>query len=143
MSKKTAILILVAVILAAISLFLWLDQMPVTKIQIASRNVHVGKTSVTVFMIDSQEPITRIKVTSVEEARTNDHPHALWELIPDNKPIKKSEFAYGENIPGMKPFIPGTKPEALEPDSKYFLVVNLGKTLRGECVFDAPGTAQH
>jgi hypothetical protein len=137
MSKKTAILIFVALVLGAVSLFLWLDSRPPSKIQIAYRIVPTGRTSSVVFYLDPAYPMTRIKVTSVAEAETNQHPHALWEIIPENKPVTKTEFIYGENIPGMKAFIPGTQPEPLDPDSKYFLLVSFAKNVRGECTFNS------
>jgi hypothetical protein len=135
MSKKTAILILVAVILAAASLFVWFDSMPPSKIQIAYRIIPVNGARTVVFYLDPAYPMTRIKVTSVTEAETNGHPHSVWELVPDGKPVTKTEFIYGENIAGMKPFFPGTKPEPLDPDSKYLLVVSFAKNVRGECTF--------
>jgi hypothetical protein len=141
MNKKTLVLVAVALLLGAISLFLWLDSRPETKIQIASRIVRAGAGTVVVFLLDSPYPMTRIKVTSVEEGKTNSHPHAVWDVVADPKPVKKTEFVYGENIAGMKPFLPGMTPEPLEPNAKYLLVVTLGKNLRGECVFDAPATA--
>jgi len=140
MSKKTAILILIAVILAAVSLFLWFDSMPPSKIQIAYRIIPTGGARTVVFYLDPAYPMTRIKVTSVEEAQTNTHPHALWEIVPENKPVTKTEFVYGENIPGMKAFFPGTTPEPLDPTSKYFLLVSFTKNVRGECTFETVPT---
>lgn len=137
MSKKTAILITVALILAAVSLFLWLDSMPPSKIQIASRIIPNGKSSAVVFLLDPTYPMTRIKVISLAEAETNDHPHAVWELVPTGKPIVRSEFTYGENISGMKPFIPDSPAEPLDPNTKYQLVVSFVKNVRGECVFSS------
>ena len=96
MSKKTAILITVALILGAISLFLWLDSIPPSKIQIAYRIVPSGKTSAIVFFLDPPYPMTRIKVISLDEAETNAHPRSIWELIPDTKPVTKAELIYGE-----------------------------------------------
>src|SRR5436309_2406070 len=127
MSKKTAILIVTALVLAAVSLFLYLDSLPPSKIQIAYRIFPAGKSSSVVFFIDPAYPMTRIKVTSVEEAESNPHPHSLWEVVPDKKPVTKTDFTYGENIPGMKPFIPGTTPEPLDPKGKYQLVVSFVK----------------
>jgi hypothetical protein len=135
MSKKTAILIVTALILAAISLFLYFDSLPPSKIQIAYRVLSHGHVSSVVFFIDPAYPITRIKVTSLDEAETNPHPHSLWEIVPDKKPVTKTEFTYGENIAGMKPFIPGTTPEPLDPKGKYQLVVSFLKEVRGECTF--------
>jgi hypothetical protein len=135
MSKKTAILIATALILAAISLFLYFDSLPPSKIQIAYRVLSNGRASSVVFFVDPAYPMTRIKVTSLDETESNPHPHSLWEIVPDKKPVTKTEFAYGENIAGMKPFIPGTTPEALDPKGKYQLLVNFVKDVRGECTF--------
>jgi len=135
MSKKTAILVSVALVLAAVSVFLYLDSRPPSKIQIAYRILSKGGASSVVFFVDPAYPITRIKVTSVEEAQSNPHPHSLWEIVPDQKPVTKTEFTYGENIAGMKPFIPGTTPEPLDAKSKYQLVVSFLKDVRGECTF--------
>lgn len=136
MSKKTAILIFIAVVLAAASLFLWLDSMPPSKIQIAYRIIPTGGTRAVVFYLDPAYPMTRIKVMTAADAQST-HPHALWELVPDNKPVTKTEFIYGENIPGMKPLITGSTAEKLEPNTKYFLLVNFAKNVRGECTFQS------
>jgi hypothetical protein len=130
-SKKTAILILVAVILGGISLFLYFDSLPPKKIQIAYRIVPAGKTSAVEFLLDPAYPMMRIKVTPANEPM-----HALWELTPVNKPVTKDAFVYGEEIPGMKPLIPGAKPEPLDPTSKYLMVVSFAKNVRGECTFE-------
>jgi hypothetical protein len=140
MSKKTAILITVALILGAVSLYLWLDSIPPSKIQIASRNIRVGGASTTVFLLDPAYPMTRVKVISVADAETNQHPHVLWELVPAGKPVTKDQFVYGESIAGMKPFIPDTKPEPLDPNTKYQLLVTFVKNVRGECVFNSKNT---
>jgi hypothetical protein len=142
MSKKTAILIFIALVLGAISLFLWLDSRPPSKIQIAYRIIPVGRTSSIVFYLDPAYPMTRIKVTSVAEAETNQYPHALWEIVSDGKPVTKAAFIYGENIPGMKAFVPGTQPEQLDPSSKYFLLVTFAKNVRGECTFASRPTGR-
>src|SRR5436190_3484892 len=102
MSKKTAILITVALVLGAVSLFLYFDSLPPSKIQIASRIIPAGPGHNTIiFLLDPACPMMRVKVISLAEAETNQHPHALWELIPTGKPVSKTEFLYGENIPGM------------------------------------------
>lgn len=137
MSKKTAILIFIALVLAAGSLYLWLDSMPPSKIQIAYRIIPAGGTRAVVFYLDPAYPMTRIKVMTAADAQTNAHPHALWELVPDNKPVTKTEFIYGEAIPGMKPLITGSKAESLDANTKYFLLVSFAKNVRGECTFES------
>jgi hypothetical protein len=137
MSKKTAILIFVALVLGAGSLFLYFDSLPPSKIQIPYRIIPAGGKNAVVFYIDPPYPMTRIKVTSVAEAQSNAHPHALWEIVPANKPVTKTTFVYGENIPGMKPFIPDTTPEPLDPHSKYLLVVDFVKNVHGQVTFDS------
>jgi hypothetical protein len=137
MSKKTAILTVIALVLAAASLFLYLDSRPPSKIQIAYRIIPAGKSTAVVFYLDPAYPMTRVKVTSVDDAQTNNHPHALWEIVPNGKPVTKAQFLYGENIAGMKPVIPGVAPEPLESASKYLLVVNFARDVRGECTFSA------
>ena len=92
MSKKTAILITVALVLGAVSLYLWLDSMPPSKIQIASRNIRVGGAQYNRLSFDPAYPMTRVKVISVAEAQTNEHPHVLWELVPADKPVMKDRI---------------------------------------------------
>jgi hypothetical protein len=142
MSKKTAILIFVAVVLAAVSCYLWFDSMPPSKIQIAYRIIPTGNTGTIVFYLDPAYPMTRIKVMTAADAQSNPHPHALWEIVPETKPVTKTQFVYGESIPGMKPFIPGSKAEALDPGTKYFLLVNFAKNVRGECTFEPRPTGR-
>ena len=47
-------------------------------------------------------------------------------------------FAYGQNIPGMNPAVPGTPPDPLEAHVIYRLLVRAGSA-KGQCDFQLGG----
>jgi hypothetical protein len=60
----------------------------------------------------------------------------LWHLVSDSNSIPIKTFSYGQNIRGMKPAVPGTHADPLEPNVLYHLILAAGKT-KGEHDFEA------
>jgi hypothetical protein len=88
-----------------------------------------------IFHFANPYPLTSIEVVAAEDARTNKHPHILWHLVAAGAPVPTISFGYGEAIPGMKPEISAAVPEELDADTKYFLLVEAGKKLKGQLNF--------
>lgn len=70
--------------------------------------------------------VTELKVLPVSDILTNKYPHPIWHLISDSNSVPTKSFAYGEKISGMRPTVAGVRPEPLEPDVDYRLIVDAG-----------------
>ncbi len=143
MNKKTALLIVV-VALAAVYHASFSDWHKARKIQIMLAvypgGILPGTSSATmVFALDKAYPLTSVKVVSVEEARTNKYPHALWHMVAAPNPANAvKSFRYGAAIPGMQPEVATALPEPLDADTTYSLEVEAGKNLKGDITFQPP-----
>ncbi len=146
MSKKITVLFLLTLIVGAI---FWLNYSPSDlfgskKIQIAYRIFSARAPgsaqppSIT-FYLDKPRPIISIAVFEESDAKKNKFPHALWHLVADSAVTNVTEFIYGDNVPGMKPEIPQSLPEALQPGGNYLLAVETGDKIKGEITFHPPG----
>ena len=136
MSKKTLILVAVALILGAVYIFKFTDWFLQKNIQINYRS----RNAQALFgFADGEYSLTSIKVVKAEDANTNKYPHAVWHLVATD--LKKGSdktgsFAYGETINGMKPAIPETFAEPLAKNTNYRIYVEAGK-VKGERDFKA------
>ena len=149
MTKKTLLLISVAVVLGAVYVinFTSLFQKPEIKIlpQIrpprAKAKAPAGDTPVfpVTFAFDKKYAFTEIRVVAEEDEKTNKYPHAVWHLISDSNSVPVKAVSYGASLVGMKPKIPKMRAEALEPEVPYVLYVEArnpgGKTAFGKTRF--------
>lgn len=143
MPKKNLLLVFVLVVLSAIYVYFFTDWFNKPQIAISPR-VRVspvkrgGPDELQVsFSFDTKCELTEVKVFSVAEMETNKYPHALWHLISDTNSAPLKGILYGQAIAGMKPKIPKMKPEPLQPQRKYRLLVQAGE-LRGQTDFEIP-----
>lgn len=133
MTKKTIVMIALAVILGAVYVinFTSLFHKPEIKIlpQIrpprAKARMPVGDTPVypVMFSFDKKYAFTEIRVVAEADEKTNKFPHALWHLISDSNSVPVKALSYGASPSGMKPKIPKARAEALEPEIPYILYV--------------------
>lgn len=86
------------------------------------------------FTFDGKYQLTELKVVNADEYKTNKYAHIMWHMISDRASVPTKGFLYGSKIQGMKPSIPRGKPDALQPDTNYLLLVTAGKQ-RGEVPF--------
>jgi hypothetical protein len=143
MNQRTVLLVGAALALAGAYLAFFIDWHKRPEIQIfceKSRQAIMGgsDTPGLVFHFTNAFPLTSIKVVAAEDARTNKYPHALWYVVAADAPVPTTSFSYGAAIPGMKPEISTATPEPLQADTKYSLVVQAGKNLKGEITFQPP-----
>jgi hypothetical protein len=143
MSKKNIFLVLLLVVLAAIYLRYFTDLFRTPTIRISarprierSRHGKSGSFSVS-FSFDQKHSITELKVVAVDDLKTNKYPHALWNVVAETNSVPMKGFAYGEYLKGMKSKVPKVRPEPLQPQTQYRLLVDAGGA-KGQVDFQIP-----
>jgi hypothetical protein len=136
MRKQTGFLIVAALVLAAAYAFFFTDWFGQKSIHILFRM----RGRQPIFGLEGREyRLTTVKVVRADDATTNKYPHALWHLVADEKGSEPvTDFVYGETLKGMKPKVPGTAPEAVQPNTNYRLILEAGK-IKGEREFQISG----
>jgi hypothetical protein len=151
MTKKTAFLIVAAVLLGALSLYLNRDRFATQPIQISDRSMvprgrmarryQDSAADPVVFLINRELRLSSLKVVLASDAATNKYPHALWELVSDSRSAPVHEFVYGANLRGMKPKVKGSLVEPLQPGTRYLLQLQAG-SFKAEHAFTPVARAQ-
>lgn len=136
MTKKTIVLIGVAVLLGAlyvINFTAWFRKpeiriLPQIRPPRARAKLPVGDTAVypVTFAFDKKYAFTEIRVVAEADEKTNKFPHAVWHLISDSNSLPVKALSYGAPLNGMKPKVPRARPDALEPEVPYILYVQAG-----------------
>ena len=139
MTKQSIVLITVAVLLAGVYVAFFTDWFAKPQIQIlpqirpplrGSRNV-VPQGDVAVypvtFAFDKKYQFTEIRVVAADDEKTNKYPHAVWHMISDSNSIPLKAIQYGAPLRGMKPKVPRSPPEPLQPEVEYRLHLTAGK----------------
>jgi len=130
-------LIGLAIVLGAVSLYLNKDFFAKDDIQISHRSRPVpaagrkrptrsfGQADIEpiTFFSDRQLKMKCLKVIPVSEMMTNKYPNPIWHLISESNSVPIREFGYGVSIPGMHPAVKGISAEALVPGEKYRILV--------------------
>ena len=137
MTTKQLMLILLAIMLGAFSLYLNRDWFARDTIQVYHRSrparFVTGRFAAgsdlesIMFGFDRRLKLTSIKMVPLEELKTNKYAHPVWELVSDSNSVPVKDFTYGMDIGGMRPPIEGLTPEPLEPGVPYRLLVQAGK----------------
>jgi hypothetical protein len=130
MNKRTVFFIAIAMVLAAVYACAFTDWFKPKFIQILHRQTPDG--AVTYLLAGGPYALTRVRVFASDDQE--EYPAALWDLMADEKSKPIKEFRYGGRIPGMKPKIPLAKPQPLERQKSYRIIVQAGK-LTGETEF--------
>jgi hypothetical protein len=130
-------LIGLAILLGAVSLYLNKDFFAKDDIQISHRSRPVPAASrkrptrsfgnadiePITFFSDRQLKMKCLKVIPVNEILTNKYPNPIWYLVSESNSLPIREFGYGVSIPGMHAAVKGISAEALVPGEKYRIVV--------------------
>jgi len=141
--KKNWFLVVVAVVLAAVYAVYFTDWFTPKTIQIfhSDRNLHpqlrrnaVGMPSL-IFGVNRPLKFTEIKVVPAAGFQTNRDILPLWHLVSDSNSVPVKSFYYGQPIRGMKPAVLGSRPEPLDTNITYRLIVTAGK-FKGEHNFE-------
>jgi hypothetical protein len=132
MNTRTIVLVVALAVLVGLwaiffsGLFGGGDAIPIVVVPRPARTSQSSPDAVpVVFGLDRDYKFASIKVI----AEGDDEP--LWHLVSDGKEWTDKNpqhgsarsFFYGENIRGMKPAVEGAKPGAIEPGTKYRLIV--------------------
>ena len=134
MTKTGIFLIVVALALGATYLYLNTDLFVPSTIHIQAlvRPTRVDPTTrfddtsvaPVSFAFDKKFSLTEVMVVKANDAKVSKFPHAFWHLISDSNSVPVKSLVYGGMAPkGMKPKIPKARPEPLEPDVVYTLIV--------------------
>jgi hypothetical protein len=139
MTKQSITLIALAVVLAGVYVAFFTDWFVKPQIQILpqirpvlrpSRNA-VPQGDVPVypvsFAFDRKYQFTEIRVVAADDEKTNKYPHAVWHMISDSNSIPVKAIQYGAPLRGMKPKVPRSPPEPLQPEVTYRLYLTAGK----------------
>ncbi len=144
MTGKQWLLVTVAVLLAALSLYLNRDWFVKEDIRIYSRSRPANATmwgrgsqarpsdvNPVTFGFSRKLQLTSVKVVPVAELATNKYAHPVWQLVTDSNSIPIKEFIYGMTIRGMRPVVKEARPEPLKPNLPYRLLVE-AKEFKGQ-----------
>jgi hypothetical protein len=88
------------------------------------------------FSLDRPYRPTEIKVVLLAAWQTNQNVLPVWHLIVSTNRAPIKVFSYGQRIRGLKPAVPGTHAQPLEPNATYRLFVTAGSA-RGQHDFEA------
>ena len=142
MTKKNWCLIGIAGLLAALYIAFfteWFRPQTVkifhTNRSLRVRNPQTGALPGLIFGINRQLKLTDVKVVPLSAWTTNQNSLPVWHLISSSNSVPVKSFFYGQTIRGLKPAVPGARPQALETNVTYRLIIEAGK-VRGEHDFD-------
>jgi hypothetical protein len=145
MTKKSWILVGCALVLAVTYACFFTDWFKPATIQIShtarplpSRSSRSAMTVAVAFGLDRDYRLTEVKIVPLAEWQTNQSVLPLWHLVSDPRSAPTRFFSYGQNIDGMKPAMPGTKPKPLEMNVAYRLFVSAG-SVKGRHDFEIGG----
>jgi hypothetical protein len=88
-----------------------------------------------IFGVNRQLRFTELKVVPLAGFETNKSVLPVWHLVSDSNSAPVKSFFYGQFIGGMRPAIKGVRPEPLETNVTYRLLVTAGK-IKGEHDFE-------
>ena len=89
------------------------------------------------FGLDQKYELTSLKVVALDEWMTNEEAHPLWHLVCETNSAPTKAFLYGMRIRGMHAAVKGARPEMLQTNVTYHLLVQAGSRT-GECDFKLP-----
>lgn len=136
MTKRTVVLLGIAVVLGGLYIYWFTDWFVQENIQIfttvrAQHTISRGKGKAPVygvsFAFNGKYPLTRVAVVQADDLRTNKYPTPLWEVISDTHSVPTKVVDYGRTPRGMKPSVPRARPQPLEPGVEYVVIVEAGK----------------
>jgi len=144
MTKKNLMFMALAVVLATVYVIYFTDWFRPKTVQIfhTSRNLHPrrqrggdGALPNLIFGINRPLQLTEIRVVPADDYVTNHNALPLWHLISDSNSVPVKDFHYGQWIGGMHPAVKGMRPQPLETNVTYHLVLLAGN-IRGEHDFE-------
>jgi hypothetical protein len=83
---------------------------------------------------DGKFKLTSVKVIAANELKTNKYANPAWYLVSDSNSAPTKFITYGYPVKGMKPAIARMRPEPLQPNVPYVLMVEAGR-VKGQANF--------
>lgn len=80
-----------------------------------------------VFGLNRKCKLTEIKVFPVAALKTGSQPSPVWHLVSDSNSIPVRLFAYGDHVRGLRPFVKKSRPQPLESNVTYRLILKAGR----------------
>ncbi len=148
MTKNTIFLCVVAVILAALYAVYFTDWFRKETIQIIPtirqgrpsnipRDPGTAAVCPVTFAFDGKYRLTSVKVIVAEDLKTNKYPTPVWDMVSvsDKGSAPQKFVLYGQPIRDMKPAVPRARPQPLQPDVVYVLMIEAYKNIKGQTNF--------
>lgn len=143
MAKKNIALVSVLIVLGAIYVFNFTSLFQKSEMEITSRlrpqmsgrrgkGAPVGN-SIS-FFLNRKYALTSLKVVEESDFKTNKYPHAIWHLISESNSVPTKVIVYGFPVDGMKPKIEKIRPEVLQTNLSYVLMIEAGN-VKGQATF--------
>ncbi len=133
MTKKSWLLVVFAVALAVVYIHFFTDWFKPTVIQISHierpmpfRGRPGANIPIITFGFDRAYRFSDIKVVPFAGWQTNQSILPLWHLTANSKSAPMKFFRYGQNIRDMKPAVAHARPEPLQSNVIYRLLVQVG-----------------
>ncbi len=145
MTKKNWLMVCTLVVLAGVYVFFFSEWFKPKIIHITSasrmirrqaRNNPSPDTVPITFSLAPGYKLTEITVVPLAAWQTNQHVLPVWHLVADTNAAPVKLFIYGQRMRGMKPAVPGSRAEPLQPDVTYRLFVTAGSA-KGQHDFEA------
>jgi hypothetical protein len=142
MDKKSQILIGFAVVLAAVYIVFftnWFKPQTVnifhTTRYVSYRRSTSGTMPELMFGLNQKLSLTEITLVSLAASQTNSVNVPLWHLVSSSNSTAVKSFFYGQYIRGLKPAVPGSRPQPLTTNVPYRLIIEAGK-VKGQHDFE-------
>ncbi|HEV2434597.1 MAG TPA: hypothetical protein VG077_01235 [Verrucomicrobiae bacterium] len=146
MTKRNWMLIIAALLLACIYVYHFTGWFKTKTIQISytqrpslSRGpARPGQPTILFGFGGQPYQLSEVEVVALDSGQINPATVPVWHLTADSRSAPVDFFRYGQNLPGMKPAVPGSHPEPLKTNVTYRLLVHAG-SLGGQCDFQLGG----
>jgi hypothetical protein len=101
--------------------------------RVTPQSARVAQNTGAVITFGFEQPLklTEIKVVAVDAAQTNRPASPLWHVVSSSNSVPVRSFVYGQRIRGLHPYLAGTRPQPLQTNCLYRIIVTAGK-IRGE-----------
>jgi len=139
MTKKNSFLIVILLVMASVYVACFTQWFRPKTIHI-SHTIRPGRFNnrpgeaaapLLAFGLGGDYELTEIKVVPLAALQANPLAQPVWHLVSDSKSAPVKFFIYGQGIRGMKPEVPGVRPQPLQPNVTYRLLVQAG-SLKGQ-----------
>ena len=147
MFSKQTVLTILAILLAGIYVYFFTDWINRPRIQLIAQTRPIqpkgpaAKVYPVSFLLDGRYKLTSVKVVLLSGLATNKFTPPLWHLVAYTNVPSVEGFLYGQQIPGMRPWMTNARPQQLEPNTAYRLLLEAGRA-QGQIDFHTSGLVE-